>query len=70
MSLGNPTSCSGHDAAGRRAADEFYNTEPMAAVWTQLKAARAAVAEYSTEKLANTMRITSERQLESVMKTV
>jgi len=42
----------------------------MAPVWTQLKAAHAAVAEDSTNELAITMRIHSERQLENLMKTV
>jgi len=70
MSLGKSTGYSGHDAAGRRAVDAFYNAEPMVPVWTQLTAARAAVAEDSTEELAITMRIHSERQLENLMKTV
>jgi len=70
VSLGNSDGSTGHDAAGRRSADAFDNAEAMGAVWTQLKAARAAVAEDSTDTLAISMRSHFEQQLESLMKTV
>jgi len=70
LSLGNSDGSNGRDAAGRRSADAFDNAEAMGAVWTQLKAARAAVAEDSTDALAISMSAHFEQQLENLMKTV
>jgi len=70
VSLGNSDGSTGQDAAGRRSAGAFDNAEAMGAVWTQLMAARAAVAEDSTDTLAISMRTHFEQQLESLMKTV
>ena len=70
VSLGNSDGSNGRDAAGRRSADAFDDAEAMGAVWTQLKAARTAVAEDSTVALAISMRAHIEQQLENLLKTV
>jgi len=49
VSLGDSDESTGRDAAGHRSADAFDNAEAMGAFWTQLKAARAAVTEDSSE---------------------
>jgi len=67
VALGNSGGLGAPDAAGRRSADAFDNAEAMAAVWKQLKVARAAVAEDPMDMLAASMRAHCETQLEKLM---
>ena len=67
VALGNSGGSGANDAVGRRSADAFDNAEAMAAVWKQLKVARAAVAEDPMGVLAVSMHAHCESQLEKLM---
>jgi len=67
VASGNFGGSGAHDAVGRRSADAFDNAEAMAAVWKQLKVARAAVSEDPMDVMAASMRAHCETQLEKLM---